>query len=282
MKKKLLFIHGRGPQPDADGLRKLLLQAIKIGVGREAPKQLAQLDNLQTELFYFADRNQQQIDRANTQHLRQQQEVLALLAEREKRRDFRRRHYDELPGKSALGEFAMDLAASAGLGGMAMRKVAPALEQYWHDDNFANTLNLDLQSWLLENVRSADKILLVSHCVGSVFVYDCLAQSQLQLGTWITLGSPLANQSVRRKLKKDFTSKVDSWLNFSAEDDVMCHDKTMADDFAYLVKDESILSIVDHTIYNLAQIEERSEPSHWAGYVVHPLVIDQIVNWLAD
>ena len=187
MKKKLLFIHGRGPQPDADGLRKLLLQAIKIGVGREAPKQLAQLDNLQTELFYFADRNQQQIDRANTQHLRQQQEVLALLAEREKRRDFRRRHYDELPGKSALGEFAMDLAASAGLGGMAMRKVAPALEQYWHDDNFANTLNLDLQSWLLENVRSADKILLVSHCVGSVFVYDCLAQSQLQLGTWITL-----------------------------------------------------------------------------------------------
>ena len=278
MAKRLLFIHGRGPQVDAQSLSDLWRQGVEIGLARDADDVLGQLSEASVDMFYYADRTEHLYD--DTADLDELQDTLGKLAKRKKRRDFRRRFYDELPGKSALGEFAMDLAASAGLGGVVMRKVAPELDLYWRDTAFRQAMDHDLHVWLKEHAATGDDLCVVTHCVGSVFFFDCLSQLDIDISSWVTLGSPLGDRAVQNNLPQGFAASVNHWVNLSAEDDVISHHKTLASQFSGLIDDEKIETISDYTIYNLAQVDERSDPSHWAGYLVHPRLTDTLQAWL--
>lgn len=283
MAKRILFIHGRGAQPPAALLGELWRQAVAVGFRRDAKDDLEVFESLTTDLFYFAH-HATPVHKDMAQTEEQLRDTIDLLAQRKKSRDFRRRFYDELPGKSALAEFAMDVAASTGFGRAAMQKVAPEMELFWHDTQWREQVRSELVHWLGSHSNQDDELCIVSHCVGSVLLFDALAMQPADIRCLITMGSPLADRVVRSRLpdSKQIRANIDQWVNLSAEDDVMCHDKTLADDYATLVETEQVMQLTDHTIYNLALVDERSQPSHWAGYLVHPRLIESLRNFMQE
>ena len=77
-----------------------------------------------------------------------------------------------------------------------------------------------------------------------------------------------------------FPHNVIAWRNISAEDDYVCHDKTVVDDYRVMLSERVIADISDHTIYNLAIRYGRSDPHHSAGYLAHPRTVSFLSDWL--
>jgi hypothetical protein len=141
-------------------------------------------------------------------------------------------------------------------------------------------------------------VILISHGSGSIVVYDVLWQlSHLEkyaskyegkkIDTWVTLGSPLGDSMVRRHLvgakskgPTKYPSNIVTWHNVSAEDDYLCHDNTLADDFKPMLKQRLVSSIRDYKIYNLSVRYGKSNPHSSLGYYIHPRVSQIIVEWL--
>jgi hypothetical protein len=105
--------------------------------------------------------------------------------------------------------------------------------------------------------------------------------------TWLTLGSPLADEWVKHHLAgqdqpvdQRYPSNLINWLNVAAEDDYTCHDETMANDYARMLQSQGISQIRDYRIYNLAVRYGRSNPHHAAGYLIHPRVSALLADWL--
>jgi hypothetical protein len=71
-----------------------------------------------------------------------------------------------------------------------------------------------------------------------------------------------------------------AWHNVSAEDDYLCHDNTLADDYREMLKLRLVSSIRDYHIYNLAVRYGKSNPHSSVGYLVHPRVTKIIADWL--
>jgi hypothetical protein len=105
---------------------------------------------------------------------------------------------------------------------------------------------------------------------------------------WVTLGAPLADDYVRSRLGKaadssattTYPSVLVNWFNIAAEDDFVCHDETMANDFSAMLKNHVISRIDDFSIYNLALRFGRSNPHNSIGYLIHPRLIKLLSDWL--
>ena len=136
-KQKIVLIHGRGTKPNSTDLKRLWVDALTAGLQRDAPKKVEALQRADIHMIYYANHLQHaddvQFDEKLDMDNRRQalQELSGLI----KAKEFRRKYYEELPGKTALKEFAMDLSASVGLGGVAIKKAVPELKQYWNDEH---------------------------------------------------------------------------------------------------------------------------------------------------
>lgn len=84
----------------------------------------------------------------------------------------------------------------------------------------------------------------------------------------------------RRKGREKYPANVVTWHNVSAEDDFLCHDNTLADDYKGMLKQRMVSSIRDYRIYNMAVRYGKSNPHSSIGYLIHPRVAKIIVDWL--
>ena len=298
-RKTILFVHGRGRKPDADKLMGLWQRALLAGLDREHADLHQHISEVDFDMFYYADAIAH-LDKAeydSALDIKNRRHTLERLISLTKSKDFRRRHYEELPGKSAVKEFVMDMSAMAGLSGPAISRALPELKYYWSDDTWRTLVQQQLEAKIVEVQRSASKLLIVSHCMGSVIAYDALwnlstqkavgGQAGERIDTWITLGSPLASNYVRQRLQgakskgvDRYPNNINEWHNISAEDDFVCHDKTVADDYSEMLKHRRIGNITDNTIYNLSVRYGRSNPHSSAGYLIHPRVTEYLAVWL--
>ena len=73
---------------------------------------------------------------------------------------------------------------------------------------------------------------------------------------------------------------MNAWHNIAAEDDYVCHDKTVADDYKRMLQQRMIGDIRDHTIYNLSVRYGRSNPHSSLGYLIHPRTAQLLSDWL--
>ena len=285
--KFILFVHGSGPLPDKAFLNSYWVDALESGLKRDAPDLLAGFQNTPKEMFYYADTFEdlhpgydEDLDRA------QRGLVLEQLAKYTKAKDFRRRNYEELPGKSPLREFFFDVLASIGVGGLALGRALPELGAYWRQRELRAGLVAELATRLSSALEEDKDVCIVSHCIGSVLVYEALCSVEAdhgRLNLWVTMGSPLASNAVRHRLFREvpkFPHNVIAWRNISAEDDYVCHDKTVVDDYRVMLSERVIADISDHTIYNLAIRYGRSDPHHSAGYLAHPRTVSFLSDWL--
>lgn len=301
--KTLLLIHGSGPKPAREVIEALWLEALQQGLSRDYPDLSLEISSVR--FIYFADLlatigvdNQAYdpvIDAADREN------TLAKLLTRDSARKFRRVHYESLPGKSSWKEFLLDVGAPVsnllGLGERRIAHVLPELVAYWNNENnYGSEIRQRIRQELTGPLERGDDIMMLAHCVGSVFAYDLFSEmshlsvenSPNKLHTLVTLGSPLADNYVRSKLGNsvaanstmDYPNMLINWFNVAAEDDFICHDETIANDFSDMLKNHVISQIEDYKIYNLAVRFGRSNPHSALGYLVHPRIIKLLATWL--
>jgi hypothetical protein len=306
--RTIIFVHGRDFKPAADELLELNIAAVAAGMERDCPEMLVALHSTAKRLAWYGDisnawlreQGRHYDERLDIEDRRRALQELRLL---QKRKHFGMNRYQRLPGKTALAEFAADVAApvlgSMGLGGALIGRVAADVNEYWDaDTDFGMRIRERVRTAIASAFDQGQRIMLVSHGTGCIVTYDVLWQmshhpdyagrvEQLKIDQWLTLGAPLGDTTVRRRVfgaqskgRGRYPANVLAWHNVSAEDDYLCHDNTLADDYREMLKLRLVSSIRDHHVYNLAVRYGKSNPHSSVGYLVHPRVTKIIADWL--
>ena len=306
--RSVLFVHGRDFKPAADVYLEIAVEAVRAGLARDYPDCAECFDQMYKGLAWYGDLSAEVLqERGKTYDevldIGDRRHALKKLSEITPRKKFGIRLYDQLPGKSALPEFFMDIGAPL-LGVMGFRmpvigKIAKDFAAYLEDEEFANEARRRLRELLCERMDSGDRIMLITHGTGSVIAYDVLWElsndtatypeyGEFKVEQWLTLGSPLGDTVVQKRLlgadehdENRFPSNVIHWHNLSAEDDYTCYDNTLADDFKKMMVQRRVSAVHDYKVFNLAVRYGKSNPHSSVGYYIHPRIAKIISDWLA-
>lgn len=304
----VLLVHGRGFKPASGDLLELGTAAMAAGIARDCPDALQAFLGCDKRIGYYGDLSNDLLARGGAHYdgsldLSDRKRALQELRALTRRKHFGVRRYDRLPGKSALPEFAADIGApllgAMGLGSLLVGRVAADLQEYWNEaGNYTARVRERVRSAIMHALDGGGRLLLVSHGTGCIVSYDVLWQlshdeeyapryGRWKIDQWLTLGAPLGDSMVRRRLlgarergRARYPTNVLVWQNVSAEDDFMCHDNTIRNDFKSMLKLRLISAIHDYHIHNLAVRYGRSDPHSSIGYLIHPRVSKIVVDWL--
>lgn len=302
----LIFVHGRECKPAAADYFALVQEALAAGVERDYPDRVDAFQALDKRVAYYGDLNNAFLAGC-TEHYDEQldlgdrRNLLQHLRSIDRRKKFSLAAYDCLPGKSALRELAAGIAApvlgSLGASRTLVSSIASDVREYWNaGSTFGASVRERVRAAVCDALRNNHPVLLISHGTGAIVTYDVLWQlsyderfaefADRKVDSWITLGAPLGDNSVRRRLygaqengRRRYPGNVVSWHNVSAEDDWLCHDNTLADDFKPMLKQRLLSSLRDYHIYNLAVRYGRSDPHSALGYLIHPRVAQLVSDW---
>ncbi len=306
--RSILVVHGRDFKPTKEALMDISMAALRAGVERDYPDSADALDSVFKDMAYFGDLSNTMLESQGRRYdaqldLGDRANALASLRTVQARKRFGIRHYDLLPGKSALREFAADIAAPVlGAVGLTMPLIACVSKdcaEYLNDKtDYADNVRERVRDKLCEAFDRGDKILLMTHGMGCVVAYDVLWElsheptlqqkyGDSKIDTWMTLGAPLGDHNIRKRLRgakhkpeARFPTNVISWHNVAAEDDYTCHDNTLADDFKKMMDQRLVSAVHDYRIYNLAVRYGKSNPHSSVGYYIHPRVTKIVVDWI--
>ena len=316
MKKHLMLIHGRNFKPDKDALKILWFEAIEYGLERDGYNNALDAfdDEINKTFVYYGDISNRFLsangasydqiadykDRVNCLHDLKNYERSAFLEAKGKS------NYENLEGVSPFKEWLADtfggFLETIGLAEPLIRMFAKDVEHYWNPDSaFGTNVRWRLTKPLQRALTEGDDIFLVSHSLGTMISYDVLwkfshygeykklRDAGNKLTTFVTLGSPLGNETVKGNLKgaraggiRKFPTLIHNWENFSAEDDYISHDETLKDDYKKMERAGQINSICDHRLFNLAVRNGTPNPHHGVGYLIHPQFVVVLGKWLAD
>jgi len=280
-------------------------------VERDYPDHVFAFDGLPKDIAYFGDLTNALLE-ANGRSYDEQLDLgdranaLNGLRSIAARKRFGIRQYDCLPGKTALREFAADIAAPVcGALGLTMPLIGSVSKDFAEylsgKSDYGEEVRKRVRVKLCNLLDRGDRVLLMTHGVGCVVAYDVLWQlshdaefkeqyDHIKVDTWLTLGAPLGDRNIRKRLlgakeaaSDRFPTNVISWHNVSAEDDYTCHDNTLADDFNLMLDQRVVSAVRDYHICNLAVRYGKSNPHSSVGYYIHPRVAKIVVDWiLAD
>ncbi len=306
--RSLLLVHGRDFKPDADTYLDLSVAAIRAGIERDAPDCVDSFDALQKHVAWYGDLNAEILESSGKNYdaeldIGDRRNALQTLRAIPARKRFGIRQYDQLPGKSAVPEFIANVTApvlgSVGLAMPLLGAVSKDFAAYFDAQrDYAARARQRVREALCELMDRGQRIVLVAHGTGSVIAYDVLwqlthderfreAYGSHKVEVWLTLGSPLGDRNVQRRLlgaghesADRFPTNVIAWHNVSAEDDYTCHDNTLADDFEKMLKQKVVSAVRDYHVFNLAVRYGSSNPHSSIGYYIHPRTAKILVDWL--
>ncbi len=310
MGKTILLIHGRSFKPPRNSLRRLWLDAIRHGLQRDrSPARLAAFNRTVKEFIYYGDTSNAFLKKAlrkpagfdpdDTASRRKTLDDLARFGPD----DFTEANYERRPGKSAAGEALADLfggiLAFFRISDPLIAAIAPDMREYWNfDSDFGSTVRATMIRPLKRAMDRNDRIMVIAHSLGSLIAYDTLWKfsrtaeyrpkyTEKRIDLFLSLGSPLADETVKRNLKgasasgpRRYPSNIRRWVNVAAEDDYIAHDQRVSDDYRAMIKAGLVDSIEDVRIYNLGVRDGTSNPHTSAGYLVHPRVVKLIADWV--
>ena len=303
MPKQILLVHGRGFKPGKSDQERLWLDALEVGFRRDRPDLLDAWAAARVELVYYADLSAEWLTKigktAKTDDLTSRRATLEQLSKL-KASQFSRNYYARLRGSAPVFEAIADFVdyplSLLRLSEKMFERYAPELAEYWADVHFGS----DLRIRLTDSVRAAMKregpVCLVGHSLGSMMCYDVLWKlshyGEYRRATWnrpvdllVTLGTPVSDETIKRHLKGmsapdefRYPTNVRRWENIAAEDDIIAHDQTVADDFAGMRRHGC--KIRDHRVYNPALRKGRPNPHEGLGYLCHPRTIRVLADFL--
>jgi hypothetical protein len=303
----LLLVHGRDFKPPAESLSDVCKAALRAGVERDFSERLHQYDKVDVNCAYYGDVTNELLLGKNCAYDHQmdmgdRRNALSELRNIDARKRFGIRQYDCLPGKSAVPEFFANIIAPMcgvlGLTRPLVARLSPDFAEYLAaESEYAEKTRKRVRDKLCELFDRGDRVMLVSHGTGCVIVYDVLWQlshdprftakyGQCKADTWVTLGAPLGDNYIRKRLLGadgepiSYPKNVITWHNVSAEDDYTCHDNTLADDFKSMLEQRAVSTVQDYCVYNLAVRFGKSNPHSSIGYFIHPRTSKIVVDWL--
>jgi len=284
------------------------MSALRAGIERDFPDQVHALDGVSKDMAYYGDLTNVLLETRGKRYdekldLGDRSSALNNLRTVPVRKRFGIRQYDCLPGKSALKEFAANFVAPIfGAIGLIVPLIScvskDTAEYLGGKTDYAEKVRERVRSKLCELFDRGDRILLMTHGAGCIVAYDVLWQlshdadfkenySESKVDTWVTLGAPLGDNHIRKKLlgaknesPERFPTNVITWHNVSAEDDYTCHDNTLADDFKMMMADRLVSAVHDHHVYNLAVRYGKSNPHSSVGYYIHPRLAKIVTDWI--
>ncbi|MBT8132162.1 MAG: hypothetical protein KJO35_07825 [Gammaproteobacteria bacterium] len=301
-KKTIVYVHGHHLKPAEQDLISIWNDALRWGLNRDYPDKSIGFESIQRKMAYFGDLTNEFLDGAAGTYdepldVGDRLHALTELKQFNKRKKFNRAAYQRLPGKTALKEMLADvgspLLGTIGLEKPAIAKLLPELSEYWSTESeYRNSVFQRVNSVISNALASSDEVMIIAHCMGAVISYDALwhlsqLDPQKKISVFVTMGCPLGNRTVQKHLAGADGSDADrypgnvlAWRNLSAEDDYICHDKTIADDFRSMLKHRLISSIKDFRIYNMAVRYGKSNPHSSVGYLAHPRLAKMVADWL--
>ena len=306
--RSILLVHGRDFKPAEQPLLDISLAALRYGIQRDYADHVDAYDMMAKEFVYYGDLTNALLESRGKRYdeqldLGDRNSALSDLKAIPARKRFGIRQYDRLPGKSALHEFAADIAApvlgTIGLTMPLIRCVSKDCAEYLSGKtDYAQRVRERVRNKLCEMLDRGDQVILITHGLGCIAAYEVLWQlshdpdlkdrySGAKVDIWLTLGAPLGDTHIRKRLLgarnaagERFPTNVITWHNVSAEDDYACHDNTLADDFKKMMHQRVVSAVHDHHIYNLAVRYGKSNPHSSVGYYIHPRVAKIVVDWM--
>lgn len=316
--KTIILVHGRSLKPPREPLEVLWKEALRFGLERDhsAPV-VRKFDNATIEFVYYGNHSNKFLGDPLFDDSARRRKSLERL-KRWKRADFnKKKNYNSLPGKASWKESLADAfggpLALLGVSSFLIGTVAPDMNQYWNfDARFGTDVRFQM-IWPLKNAMDrGDDICVISHSLGSLISYDTFWKfsrtgeyrggpnnsvqtdySQKHIDFWITLGSPLADGTVKGNLKgatlngpRRYPDNIKRWVNVAAEDDYISYDQGVENDYQDMRDQGLIESIRDIRIYNLGMSFNRktrkwySNPHNELGYLIHPEVAQLVAGWL--
>lgn len=209
----------------------------------------------------------------------------------------------EQKDKRWLDNAASVISFLAGLTGLSDKLIATAtadMGNYLLTRQWGSAIRDRLQQPLKKALIAGDDICLVSHSMGCMVAYDVLwkfsrmseyrriQDTNNQVSKWLTLGNPLGEPGVRDNLYDADEPDdgiypkniIKNWVNLSAQDDFICHDPTVRDDFKVMRKKGYVDDIVDRKIYNFWCGAKATNPHKIYGYLDNPKVAQEILDWM--
>jgi len=306
--RSILLVHGRSFKPDESDLKRYWLAALRHGIRRDlSPAKQQRFEDAKIEMVYYGHHSNEFL-RSRGRNYDAQEDLLdrKITLNRLKQipaHEFTRNRYRDLPDRSSFKEFLADIGSAVTsavhLSDSLISAAAPDIAHYWDEETrFGSDVRYEMINPLKRAMRRNGRILVISHSLGTMVSYDTFWKFShmseyrrdahtTPVDTWITLGSPLGDETVKRKLKgaslsgaRKYPNIVRRWLNFSAEDDFISHDEAVKNDYKDMLRAQLVEEIRDEDVYNLAVRNGRSNPHSSAGYLLHPKVIAAIGAWL--
>ena len=305
MGKSLFLIHGRSFKPDEEDLEKLWVEALRYGIERDfGPEATKEFANVRRRFVYYGDRSNRFLARRNSDYDKGEDVEArwdALNGLKGHATDeFTKATYHDISSRFRwLPEFFADLVAEPanvfGFGDNVIAMKAPDMRRYWNEDTeFGSAVRWELTAPLGDAFANGDDVMLIGHSLGTLIAYDVLWKFSYygeyqhirahRLSHLVTLGSPLANPTVRKRLKggriegaRRYPRNVAVWSNVAAEDDYVCHEETVEDEYR-----DMDTEITDYPIYNLAVKNGKAHQHHGTGYLIHPIVAGLVHGWLSS
>jgi len=282
---------------------------LRAGIARDYVDHIYAYDSAALSLAYYGDLTGELLSELGQQYdyqldLGDRSSALQSLRSIDIRKRLGIRNYDCLPGKTAVPEFVANfIAPVCGMLGMTIPLLCLISRDFAEylsgKTEYAEQVRERIRIQLCEMLDRGDRVMLITHGTGCVVAYDVLWQlshdqryaekyKDAKIDTWVTLGAPLGDNSIRKRLlgadrePVSYPTNVITWHNVSAEDDYTCHDNTLADDFKIMVQQRVVSTVHDHHVYNLAVRYGKSNPHSTLGYYIHPRVSKKIANWIRD
>ena len=304
MGKLLFLIHGRSFKPDKEDLEKLWVEALRHGIERDFGADAAEVfTNIQRRFIYYGDHSNQFLAKRHPDYDKEQ-DVASRWAtlkglKKHAKADYTKATYRKISSPLRwLPEFLADTAAGPanvfGFGDDLIALKAPDMRRYWNEETeYGSDVRWELTEPLCNAFKKGDDVMLIAHSLGTLIAYDVLWKfsyygeyqdiRQHRLSHFVTLGSPLGNPTVRQRLKggrvkgsRRYPNNVDVWSNVAAEDDYVCHDETVEDEYG-----DMGAVITDYPIYNLAVKDGKAHQHHTTGYLIHPVVAQIVHGWVS-
>ncbi len=167
------------------------------------------------------------------------------------------------------------------------------LMRYENNKNgIADQVRQRLKISLLAAAGSERPVLLIAHSMGSVIAYDSLWElcheqgNPVQIDTFLTMGSPLGQRFMQRKLSGHERAGVDRypgnirrWKNLSAVGDLTAIDPWLANDFGEMVELGLVEAIDDDELFSYFRLDGELNVHSEYGYLVNAQTARVVADW---
>lgn len=292
---RIIYIPGKNPKPPAEEHRRQLLRSLLRGVERADPA-VAQAIEKQAECFtliawnplYYQSYKPLDEDLPWIDALLKQ--IGPTKADVQEALSYRRKFAWLLYTIADLFHFLIALLPDP-----AVKSTVLETARYFSsEDGIGEQVRELLKAPLRQMFADGERILIISHSMGSVIAYDTLwelthiEKNPGRVDQLLTLGSPLGMRFTQERLRgvhekgtQRYPHNIRQWVNIASQGDLTALDPTLRDDYKAMLELGLVESITDVNggIFNFFHNEKGLNVHRSYGYLVNPRVGEVIANW---